>query len=272
MNQALVVLTYPEHFFLTFLTVRSFLQFHPKTKDIKIIVDDISDKIWPNYEQDCKTYYGQHYGAHIIKASDAPVLKKFANNGWVRQQMIKLYLDQLVDCPQCFFTDGDIVFLHSVNVNHVPYSVPTLDQHTDQINSYVNRVLGIDHAGITVGDQQVCVSNPAFRFIDCDMLPRLRNHVVANTGQDFSDLHQDIGKNNTASISEWELMENFKTHLQKKPLELVQYAPHDFSALGSPLDFFPYQFVTGYCTDAQLGHAWLESQGVSDLEPYWHHG
>lgn len=269
MSAPLVVLTYPGHFFLTALTVKSYLKYHPTPCCIDILVDDVSLWTWPGYVEDCKEFYKQ-FGATVWPMSDHAVVKQFDGNGWIRQQMIKLHLDQILSHESFFFTDGDIVFLNPVEPESVPYSTPGSNYITKDNNCYVETLLGIPQAGIVVDNQQVCVSDPGFRTMHKQLLVKLRQHVEQQLDQAFDTIHKKFQYNNTPSVSEWELIENFKLRVLNQSLDLVKYAPHDQHAVKYTLDFFTHQFITCYCTDVGLGQPWLQAQGITGLNQYWH--
>lgn len=268
MSLPLVVLTFPGHFFFTALTVQSFLKHHSTSSEIIIIIDDLSIRVWDSYVKDCEDYY-LPFVDKILKTSDFEFLRKFTKSGWIRQQMVKLHLDQMVNSNQCFFTDGDIMFLNTVDPESVPYSIPTPNGITEMNNQYVSELLGIDRPGFYINDQQICVSNPAFRVLDSQMLADLRNHVENRLGVNFLDLHLPYQTQNTASVSEWELIEHFKSHVRGQTPNLIRYAPHDFTHTKYTLDFFSHQFITCYCTDSGIGKQWFEQQGITGLDRYW---
>jgi hypothetical protein len=270
MNQPLVVLTYPGHFLLTALTIKSYLKHHKKPSHISVVVDDLSFMAWPEYVQDCKNYYSQ-FEATVIPVSSNNIINKFAHNGWVRQQVIKLHLDLLVGFESWFFTDGDIVFLNTVDPATVPYSLPPFSEITNQQNIYVTRMLNIKNPGILVDEQQVCVSNPAFRTMSSKILQQLRATVEGNLGNPFDLTQEPLQHIDSIGVSEWELIENFKHHILQEPLNLIQYAPHDYTVPDSSLTFFKHQFITCYCTDSDIGKEWFEKNSITVPEHEWNH-
>lgn len=241
----LVVFTYPGHFFLTVLTIRSYLEYHEPTEVI-VVADDLSPYAWNTYIKDCQNLYW----APVIPFSQIPITKQF-NNGWFRQQVAKLHLDQVIDTECWFFTDGDIIFLHSVDLMHTPYSIPEFTNTSQQQQNYVQKLLKIANPGIRVNNLLVCVSDPPFRVMYGQILKQLRDHVgehITTTGP---------------GMSEWELIENFRQHVLSEKLNLVRYAPHNILNLDKKLDFFQYQFLTHYGTDRDLGRDFFDFE-ISD--------
>ena len=262
-DRAVVILTYPGHYLLTALTIQSYLKYHPTPSKFIIVADDVSQLAWPDYIRDCEILYS----TQVIPVSSIKEATQFSGIGWVRQQIVKLYLDQVLDLDSWFFTDGDIVFLNTVD-DEVPYSVPYFSETTQLQNDYVKSMLGVDHPGVTVNSTQVCVSNPAFRAMNKEILIGLRNHIHQLHNKTLSDLHQDY-TNDSRSISEWELIENFRQHVLKEDLNLVKYAPQNLYEPPNDLTFFTHQFFTCYNTDKDFGRNYFSNQGITVSDEVW---
>ena len=267
MTEAVVILTYPGHYLLTALTIKSYLKYH-NTTDFIVVADDISQQAWPTYINDCQELYSSlTTSVKIIPASTIPEAHEFSGIGWVRQQIIKLHLDQIIDQDTWFFTDGDIVFLHTVDPTEIPYSVPYYNDTTRQQNEYVKLLLGQDST-IQVDGQQVCVSNPAFRTMEKTVLQQLRAHVEQLHQTSLVKIHQQF-LSNSMGVSEWELIENFKQHVLGKQLKLIKYAPHDISDINADLNFFTHQFLTCYNADKDFGREWFADQSIDVSDKVW---
>jgi hypothetical protein len=262
----LVVLTYPGHFLLTILTIKSYLKYHIPT-EIIVVVDDISNQAWPSYLTDCQEFYNNFELTVTIRPSSSilPIIQKF-NSGWIRQQLIKLHLDLIIEPTHWFFTDGDIIFLHSVDPNKLPYSLPL---PVEGQNNYIRAVLGIEQAGIFVNGIQVCVNDPAFRAMDKQTLIDLRNHVEQVHQKSISEIHFNYRKTSSIVVTEWELLESFKLYVQGHTPNLVRYAPHDLMNPPDNLNFFTHQFLTCYNTDQDFSRTWFSDQGITVLDNLW---
>jgi hypothetical protein len=262
----LVVLTYPGHYLLTALTIKSYLKYHKTPDQVIVVVDDTSDKVWPNYITDCYNLYSTLVpDIKIQPASLIPVVQQF-NSGWIRQQIIKLYLDLIVDAESWFFTDGDIVFLHPVDPDDLPYSLP---EPIDGQNNYICKVLGIEQAGIFVDKKQVCVNDPAFRTMYRQTLIDLRNHVEQVHNKSISDVHLDYQNKLSIRVTEWELIESFRLYVQGQQPRLVRYAPHNLMNMPDNLNHFTHQFLTCYNADKDFGRDWFVDQGIAVSDHIW---
>jgi hypothetical protein len=274
MQEPLVVLTYPGHFMLTALTIQSYLQHHNPT-DIVIVADDISQHAWPEYADDCKNFYKQK----IIPASSLECLKT-ESSGWLRQQLLKLHLDQLTNFSSWFFTDGDIVFRYPAPKKTIPYSIVRGELVRERQNNFVKHMLGLTTVGIRAqhpdidwepdNTTQVCVSNPPFRSMTAQDLVALRKYVEALHNQSFVDAWVSCTTRLDCFVSEWELLENFKTHVQTQPSHLTYYptCPKDHvKTKQSDPDFCEHHFMS----DANFGRDELAKLNIEVTDQIWHH-
>ena len=271
-QEPLIVLTYPGHFMLTALTIQSYLQHHTPP-DIVIVVDDISLHAWPEYVDDCKNFYKQK----IVPASSLEFLKN-ESSGWLRQQLLKLHLDQLTNFSSWFFTDGDIVFRYPAPKQTIPYSIVRGELVRERQNNFVKHMLRLSTVGIQaqhpdidwVSDNttQVCVSNPPFRSMSAQDLAALRTYVEQQHRQSFCDAWVSATTRLDCSVSEWELLENFKTHVQQQPSLLTYYptCPKDHvKTKQSDPDFCEHYFVS----DAEFGRDELAKLNIEVTDQLW---
>jgi len=268
MVDPVVILTYPGHYLLTALTIKSYLKYHRPTNFI-VVADDLSLHAWDNYVHDCKKLYQSLIPTDCqIQPSSNIIPASQFKSGWVRQQIIKLHLDQVVDFDSWFFTDGDIVFLHSVESTDIPYTTPDSCVNTSQ-DQYVTKVLGIANPGIRVNNQRVAVDDPAFRTMTRLVLQGIRQHVQLHHQKSLSELHLEYEAKNSIEISEWQLIENYKQRILGQELKLVKYAPHNLLSVPERLDFFSHQFLTYYGTDANLGRDFFNNYNVTVSDQLW---
>lgn len=281
-----VVLTYPGHFLLTKVCLQSLKHISDLT-NIKVIADDLSLHAWTNYIEDCENLYN----VEVIPTSGNKILRSWKDNPWIRQQMVKFYLDSFVE-HDVFFTDGDCKFFTDVPRYCTPYTItkysgvplserdPLPGEVTSQQQNYVDTFLHnhypplddpkkIVRRGRTVG-----TSGCPFRDIKLDVVKELRDYVETvfhnanGTFKNFSELHQHHQYNTTLSISEWEIYERFRKHILQQELEMVFYPPHsqhDKSTHPSNGDFF----ATCFECDFDMGIEWFLQEKVPQAENYW---
>ena len=274
MTQPLVVLTYPGHFLLTALTIQTYFQHNPIVPVI-VIVDDLSDHCWPNYIKDCENFYQ----CELILMSAIAITRQF-NTGWIRQQIAKLYLDQILPYDTWFFTDGDVGYYHPAPQDVIPYVITRGGPAQEKQNAYVSKSLGIDNAGIWAEHEhmdwepgtyrhQVCVSNPPFRTMKTHTLQQLRYHIEKLHKKTIEELHISvIGLNNLDySISEWELIANFQIHVLKEIIPLVYYPTIPIDDInGSPYNYCR----TCYTSDSAFNKDWWKEKNIHVDDSIWY--
>ena len=283
MTQPLVILTYPGHFLLTALTLKSYCKYHQPSA-IVVIIDDASPCAWPGYLEDCQ----QLYQTNIKTTSQLESISLFKDNPWVRQQIVKLHLDQIVDFDSWFFSDGDVVYSFAIPENITPFTVTGGGLVQEQQNRYVSTVLQLEQVGIETtferGDgpetKQVCVSNPPFRFMQASALQNLRQHIETLHSKSFCHVHEAIMNHDldcrpndpVFSISEWELIANFQRHVLDQELNLQYYPTYN---LGDPMGILapnqPDYAHTCFNADKDFGQAWFESQGITVEPRIWNY-
>ena len=278
MSQPLVVLTYPGHFLLTALTIKSYTNFH-NPHAIYVLVDDTSEKSWPEYFTDCQNFYKN---CTVISTKTMPVVKAFAKNSWIRQQFIKLYLDQILDLEQWFFSDGDIEFVAVAPPNIIPYSIIG-ESNTQFIhNAFVSKLLNLDQVGIfathpsidwtDTNTAQVCVSNPPFRTMNKETLIALRKYIFDTHQKDLVDFYLDIQAGGQHLLmSEWELLANFEKHILKQDPDLVHYPTYFIDNPPKDLPVNLNYCLTCYVTDSGFERGWWQHKQIDVDNRIWNH-
>lgn len=293
MSQPLVVLTYPGHFMTTALTIRSYF-FHNEPVPVTVIADDISRFAWPSYITDCEHFYaGLADSVTVIPVSTLPQAQYYnqPHNGWLRQQLVKLYLDKIIDLTECFFTDGDMQFQFPVPRDSVPFTITNNPRDTVRArqNAYVSQMLQITNPGIVAThphmdfapncQAQVCVSNPPFRTMRAQTLKQLRQHIWDLRGQTIEQSHAwmydtcEYLPNGDAPFleSEWELIENFRVHVLGEDINPVYYPAVPMSATGHYPSIGMEFCVTTYVSDRGLGRAWFQQHDLAVSDQVWQH-
>jgi hypothetical protein len=265
MRSQAVVLTYPGHFLLTKLTIDSIQKHISGIKNIVVIVDDLSLLAWTGYIDDC----AKLYQTNIVTTSQLQIqnLREFRKNPWVKQQIIKLYLDLIFPTKsEVFFADGDVVFHHDVEYQGVPYFVRTQGHEFTLTKKYIQDILGHEFSGLQVDDRTVCANGAPFRDIQLDILPQLRNTIETHTQKPFIDYHLALMTDNTQAVSEWELLEFYKKTILNVDSDFYYY---HLQYIDQVLTKDPGRYFSScFCCDKQLGKNWWLEQQL-DVDQYW---
>lgn len=268
------VLTYPGHFFLTQLCVRSLpTLFAGQAFETVLVYDDLAANNWPNYKQDLEEIFPD---STLIAYSSLPALEK-VSVGWWRQQLVKLHIDKILSGDEWLLVDGDVIFDTKINVRVIPVCRFNNDSITIMATRYVSDLLGIDHPFITVDDRPYLTNNVPWRFVDRNLLERLREHIAQRYPGDLVDLHAGWFLDQTIvanwpepmrwSMCEWDLLENFRYHILKSdlPVSVTGSYNHD----RDPKSLATPTFRHGYKKDQELGAQWFESQNLNICPELW---
>lgn len=252
MRSRAVVLTYPGHFLLTQLTLRSIKINLPEIKEIIVVADDCSPLAWSGYIDHCR----QSYNVKILPVSQTNLNQ--ITPGWLRQQLVKMYIDEIIDWPEFFLTDGDIRFDDPVPFNIVPFNYINLTEIDQAQSEYVSKMLGIDHSPFTINDHLVITSNSAFRDTNVQWWKGLRSYVENRFQKSLIDIHNEL--DTLQGVSEWELVENYKKHVLGIDLKFDTLFCQEFQ--NEQRDILDAKFTTCWCVDRELGLDWWQQQYV----------
>ncbi len=252
MRSRAVVLTYPGHFLLTQLTLRSIRQHFPEVKEIIVVADDCSSLIWPEYLANC----AKSYQCDVIPVSSTAMSE--VEPGWLRQQMVKMHIDRLIDWPEFFITDGDIRFDDPVPFGIVPFNYIDFTDVDLQQSLFVSHMLGIPHRPLKIRDQNVITSNSAFRDTKAEWWKSMRSYIENRFGQSLLDLHKDL--DSVKGVTEWELIESYKINVLKIEPEFDTLFCQEMTNPQEKIT--DAKFSTCWCVDRELGYEWWQHQGI----------
>lgn len=287
--QAFVTLTYPPHFLSTAVTIKSYFNHHPLLPVVIIIDDTNTARLqghhnefveWTEYASDCEQLYRSlGYQCRIVKLSESFLY--ISKNitlfpGWLRQQMVKFYMDQLVpDLETWFFSDGDLFFFESTPVA-TPYSYVT--EFNPEWTNYVVNTLQINadlakHSTSKETTDDVTVSNPPWRHMSAAVLQGLRLYVEQTHQIDFVQYHYNYAKthgNHLCTWSEWELIELYQTRVLHQLPCLEFSPPMQFQRNMLPTYTSPFNVtMLNLPSEQEMGRDWFEAMGVTVTNDHW---
>lgn len=269
----IAVLTFPGHTFQTTLSIKSLIQ-HCDPEQIFVLVDDIAGQSWLTYEADLQSWLdGQFPKVSIIYKKYSSLDFQNCASGWWRAQLVKLYIDTLLPGTEIFLVDGDVIFDRWAELKNVtPYTLrtPGLQSPVATLHAnYVKTVLGIDQGHLSNNGNYIATSPVPFRRLSALTLQALRTHVETIHQKNFLQLHLDwfqdqsiIGFEDPPTrmiMSEWELIECYKTYVQQIPLQLIELGSGyaiDQNTVNCPE---PVIYKHSYQRDVSIGKSWFDS-------------
>lgn len=214
-RQAAVILSYPAHLLQSALTIRSIRRFHPEIDRCIVVIDNWSNLAWPDYVNDAREFY-TGLGAETICATDLDFLAE-TWNPWVRQQSIKLYLDQLIPTESWLFLDGDCVLLEPWPVGVRSMHRVPFGQLSEWFNQYVSWMLQVPNwQGLKDSEGRYTTSSaPPVRDMNSGDLEELRKYIFQIHQEEVWQIHQRRQTDTEFVPSEWELIDCFDMEIQK---------------------------------------------------------
>jgi hypothetical protein len=262
-DRVVVVPTYPAHFYQTELTLRSVIQHMDTVEKIIVIADNISNLAWSDYLQDCADVY-KPYHVQIIPVSTISVANQFRQVPWVRQQIVKLHLDQIIEPAEWLLIDGDTQLNTAPPTigrfcSRTPYQGISLDirdpqpgEKTSQMIFYVRQVMKDQYSGFQDHEgKYITASHPPIHRMSAEVLESLRSHVSKQHSRSFADLHLDIALDDRYSVTEWDLIEWYS----RQYLDLSDHWLFDQS-----------WFCSTWSCDRELGQTWFVEQAL-EIDP-----
>ena len=224
---AIAVITYPGHFYSTVKTVNQLRTMYDAP--VYIFADNKHPDAWDTYLLDVAEAVGNCTVIPFAKFGFEDV-----HDGWLRQQLVKLNLHWFLPGELWYVSDGDVTVERELQPNEVPYNwMPTLVNSPTpaQQRTYIKHFIGV--YGLTIDDKPIFTHHAPIRYISKKDLVGLHNHVLATTGNEFNDEHLKWIKNGRISgqgrtdehmsLTEWDLLENYRLLVDKQELDLVYY-------------------------------------------------
>ena len=273
-----VVLTYPGHFLMTLLCLKSLEKFYSPDR-YYVLYDDLSSPAWPDYVDDCLTHYQFNNITLIPYTQVHPEIKK-CDVGWWRQQLIKLCVDLCLPEDQWLVVDGDVIFDEHIDVRGVT-PVHLREEHSSPISIMVTRYVEtmLKAPRIKVNGQTAITSSIPFRWLDRTGLVGLRNCVSSNLGLDCITAHVEmfkscdiVGYDPTASkmvMHEWELIEAYNQLQRSEQFRIVETGSGYHTDSDTTLMLPGHRFRHSSMMDAQFSQSWFAQQGFVVPDDIW---
>lgn len=279
-----VIITFPGHFFQTHLTVDSVARHYPEIEHITFVLDDVDAGPWTQYQQDFASAMQDRCRVphrYILVSDLDPINTCVA--GWWRQQLVKMTLDQILPDQRWFVVDGDVIFDTRCEIQDrlpISYSFNAATNWGKMSMAYVRDVLGIEKGYLEEGNRAAVTSPVPFRYLDRDLLVRLRQHVSHRFDKDFVRCHLDWFENQTIVadidppnrwvMTEWELIESFRRHVLGVQLPFAEVG----SGYALDIDTSDKQegknlFRHAYQRDTEIGREWFRYLTIDADEITW---
>ena len=220
--------------------------------NITIIADDCSELAWTSYFVDCC----QTYNLPIIPVSTVSKIAAVMP-GWLRQQLVKMHIDLYVGFDDLFLVDGDTIFYDYIPYMVVPFQSIDLMEVDLHQSEYVSLTLKRPFKRFTHEGREGIVNFPGFRETNVVWWKELRRFIEKNHYQSVIDYHAQYKPLN--GVSEWELLEQFKSQILKIPANLQVFSNAELSEETMPTNI---HFATSWNSDKYYSTSWWQKQGI----------
>lgn len=268
---SVVVVTYPGHCLTTVGTLDNLFSLTDWTCPVHVFIDDQGLQYQQWQSSDGFQNYTQEF-RHLLEIN-FPDKNFFFHHfsdfhfdhiwdGWLRQQMVKLNLDQTLSGEIWYVTDGDVKLSRALDCNETPFNFLTTPNHLINIQNenYMKHMLGINDARLRYHDQAVFSHLAPFRWVHREHLQGLRRYVGKRLVNDFNLVHIKLMReekiiafgptSDHLSMTEWDLLEVYKQKVLGLDLGL-KYWLNDL-ATAKKCDQTPTEFWTFFGTDKDL--------------------
>jgi hypothetical protein len=262
-----VVTTFPGYFFTQVLSLRS-IQQYAAGFPIDIVIDDFGLRHWPSYVQDCQQFLNHCFPDNNFTYylySQLPGIEKVQTGGWFRQQLIKMYLDQLVPGDRWLLVDADVTFLETPNIDAVSAVIRGSNPIDCGNRMYVQHMLGTEQPWVNNETEFWCLSSVPFRLIERELIVNLRQHTTQLHNRDFLQHHLDLFETQqlvafdpagqTMVMSEFQLIEVFRHRYYHNPLPIRRFGSSKFDHSSNK--------------DWKFQRSWFEQHNIDVPDHYW---
>jgi hypothetical protein len=286
MTDTAVVLTYPGHFLMTGLCLKSLDQHYPSIRRVYVLFDDLSERAWPSYFEDMRKFLQPNTSANLVYIPYSQVHDHMhrCEVGWWRQQLIKLTLDTFLPEERWFVVDGDVVFDQHIDIQNAT-PIHTIygrqDELSEMVTRYVDTVMGVPNTRSWLPD--AITSSIPFRWLTRENLAGLRKHAENNIGDEFVKWHIDqmldqeivgyVPEGDKMVMHEWELIEAWHHYHAPNHYKLLETGSGYQPEVDTSQQISQYRFRHGsYIShvDSHLTLSWFVSQGLDVPMTVWY--
>ena len=272
----LIVFTYSEHFHITKLAIKQAKE-HLSPSEIIILYDDLQDHRWVRLGDELRNDLLVEYGIGVSCIPHSAVeITQTQNNGWIRQQYVKLNLHKILPHQSWIVLDGDSIILNKIDPSKYCYINPAAG-HPEATRFFCDYALDLDHQTIQFEGMSISFSAVPIKHITRKTLIGIEKRVAELHGTSIDKVFDSftLKKNRSRYVefSEFDLIGFYENIISNESLPLsgigIKFAHREeFISLLNQNDLELLVFAANEGRD-DLPRRWYEDQGIKINENIW---
>jgi len=272
----LIVFTYSEHFHITKLAIKQAKE-HLSPSEIIVLYDDLQDYRWVRLGDELRNDLLVEYGIVVSCIPQSAVeITQTQNNGWIRQQYVKLNLHKILPHQSWIVLDGDSIILNKIDPSRYCYINPAAG-HPEATRFFCDYALDLDHQTIQFEGMSISFSVGPIKHITRKTLIGIEKRIAELHGTSIDKVFDSftLKKNQSRYVgfSEFNLIGFYENIISNESLPLSRIRikvahREEFISLLNQNDLELLVFSVNQGRD-DLPRRWYEDQGIKINENIW---
>ena len=272
----LIVFTYSEHFHITKLAIKQAKE-HLSPSEIIVLYDDLQDYRWVRLGDELRNDLLVEYGIVVSCIPQSAVeITQTQNNGWIRQQYVKLNLHKILPHQSWIVLDGDSIILNKIDPSKYCYINPAAG-HPEATRFFCDYALDLDHQTIQFEGMSISFSVGPIKHITRKTLIGIEKRIAELHGTSIDKVFDSftLKKNRSRYVefSEFDLIGFYENIISNESLPLSRIRikvahREEFISRFNQNDLELLVFAANEGRD-DLPRRWYEDQGIKINENIW---
>ncbi len=272
----LIVFTYSEHFHITKLAIKQAKE-HLSPSEIIVLYDDLQDHRWARLGDELRNDLLVEYGIVVSCIPQSAVeITQTQNNGWIRQQYVKLNLHKILPHQSWIVLDGDSIILNKIDPSRYCYIVPAAG-YPEADRFFCNYALDLDHQTIQFEGISISFNLGPIKHITRKTLIGIEKRIAELHGTSIDKVFDSftLKKNRSRYVefSEFDLIGFYENIISNESLPLSRIRikvahREEFISRFNQNDLELLVFAANEGRD-DLPRRWYEDQGIKINENIW---
>jgi len=273
----LIVFTYSEHFHITKLAIKQAKE-HLSPSEIIVLYDDLQDYRWVRLGDELRNDLLVEYGIVVSCIPQSAVeITQTQNNGWIRQQYVKLNLHKILPHQSWIVLDGDSIILNKIDPSKYCYINPAAG-YPEADRFFCDYALDLNHQTIQFEGISISFNLGPIKHITRKTLIGIEKRIAELHGTSIDKVFDSftLKKNQSRYVgfSEFNLIGFYENIISNESLPLSRIGikvahREEFISLLNQNDLELLVFQCNNQGRDDLPRRWYEDQGIKINENIW---